>query len=214
MQKNFKEKNFCSLIDNINVTYYRDFINSADCKRYYYLFEKYLKYNNKEASKIKLYGKEFYVPRKQVAFGDPGTYYNFSGIKVDAISWDNDEIISKVLKKIKDKVELFTGKKFNFVLINRYADGNDYIGFHKDDEKQLGDEPYIVGVSFGAERDFIFKADNFIPKNMPEKIELKLDDGSIIMMDHPTNDYWKHSIPKRANVKKPRISLTFRYMHN
>jgi alkylated DNA repair dioxygenase AlkB len=76
----------------------------------------------------------------------------------------------------------------------------------------LGDEPHIVGISFGAERDILFKKDT-APSELKGTQKINLHNGSLVAMIHPTNKHWKHSIPKRAKVKKPRISLTFRYMH-
>lgn len=203
-----------SITDQINVHYYAKFLNSHDADKYFNIFEDKLKYNDKEKSIVKIHGKEHYIPRKQVAYGAPGTFYTFSGLKVEAISWNNkDDIVCRVIKNIKHKVETFTGKKFNFCLINRYEDGDQCIGYHHDDEKELGNEPTIVGVSLGAERDILFQADKIIPQNHDKTISLKLGHGSIFVMYHPTNKYWKHSIPRRANVTKPRISLTFRYLH-
>ena len=208
------QKNISSLTDKINVHYSANFLNQHNADKYFNIFEDKLKYNSKEESKIKIYGKEIYIPRKQVAYGAPGTYYTFSGLRVDAISWDDkNDIVCRVIRNIKHKVEKFTGKKFNFCLINRYEDGDQYIGYHHDDEKELGDEPTIVGVSLGSEREVLFQAAKLIPEFHDKTISLPLSHGSIFVMYHPTNEYWKHSIPKRANVKKPRISLTFRYLY-
>lgn len=206
-------KTFCSLKDNLNVHYKADFIEEHKANKYYHIFEKELVYDTAEQSKVVVYGKEHYVPRKQTSYGDPGTYYSFSGATVYAHPWDNDNIVCKIIKNIKHKVEVFTGKKFNFVLINRYKDGNDSIGAHRDNEGGLGDSPVIAGVSLGAMRDVCFAPYKFIPEILPKRITLQLDHGSIFVMYPPTNTYWTHEIPKRANVNKPRISLTFRYLY-
>ena len=208
-----KQKNISSLTDKINIHYSSEFLKHHDADKYLKIFEDKLTYNSKEDSKIKIFGKEHYIPRKQVAYGTPGTFYTFSGLKVNARSWDDkSDIVCRVIKNIKHKVEKFTGKKFNFCLINRYEDGDQYIGYHRDDEKELGDEPTIVGVSLGSEREILFQAAKLIPEFHKKTISLPLSHGSIFVMYHPTNDYWKHSIPKRASVAQPRISLTFRYL--
>ena len=214
LQKKYKSKNFTSLSDQINVHYYANFLTNHKADKYYAILEQKLTYNSAEESKVKIFGKEHLIPRQQVAYGDPGTYYSFAGIKVEARPWnDKDDIICRILKNIKHKVELFTGYKFNFVLINKYKDGDQYIGLHKDDEKELGDAPTIVGVSLGAVRDVTFKATDVIPTTFPNTLSLELEHGSIFVMYHPTNQYWKHSIPKRAHIKKSRISLTFRTLN-
>lgn len=218
-------KQITSLTDGIRVHYKKDLLTKNKADKYFSIFEDKLEYLSPEESQITIYGKKFEIPRKQVAYGEEGTYYTFSNTRIHAKSWDtkesnDDNIICTIIKNIKHKVELFTGKKFNFVLINRYNDGDDYINFHADDEKELGDDPTVVGVTLGAEREFKFKPKkDFYPQNMlkyndnDKDITITLHHGSIIAMYAPTNNNWLHSLPKRANIKKPRISLTFRYLH-
>ena len=209
-----KVKCFSSLIDNINLHYYANFLEAKMADKYFNILENNLVYNSSEQSKVKIMGKEYEINRKQVAYGSPGTYYEFAGVKVTAKSWDDKtDIVCRVIKNIKKFVEAYTGKEFNFCLINRYANGNDGIGNHHDKDKDLGENPCIVGVSLGAVRDVHFSVDGFIPKKLPESFNLQLDHGSLFVMFHPTNTHWKHSIPKRAHVKMPRISLTFRQLY-
>lgn len=120
-------------------------------------------YNSDELSKIRIGGVDRYIPRKQIAFGDPNASYGFSGARVMAYNWDvNDGSINgrvgKQLKKIRSMIESYTNKKYNYVLVNKYRDGNDYVGYHSDDEKELGEFPTIVGLSFGQERYIYFKS--------------------------------------------------------
>lgn len=213
MIKKGNSKYISSLTDGINVHYTPNFIDKHKADKYYHIFEKELTYNDPKESKVTLYGKTFDIPRKQVAYGDPGTYYKFSGNTVHARSWDEKNTITTMIKNIKHKVEVYTGQIFNFVLINRYENGEQYINYHQDDERELGEDPSIVGVSFGAERDILFKPYFFIPEKVPNKLSLELEHGSIFVMYPPTNDFWMHSIPKRVGIKTPRISLTFRYLH-
>ena len=113
LSKNLKSKNFTSLIDNFNVHYCENFLSEHEANKYFNILEDKLIYDSKEKSTIKIYGKEFPIPRKQVGYGDLGAYYSFSGLTVDAKSWDEKNIICTILKNIKHKVEIFTGKKFN-----------------------------------------------------------------------------------------------------
>lgn len=156
-----------------------------------------------EDAHVILYGKKILIPRKQTAYGDIGTKYSFSGVTVNAKQW------IPVLLKIKEDIEYFTSQKFNFCLVNYYEDGSKNIGYHKDDEKDLGDNPSIVSLSFGAKRKFYFKSDN---KDVPV-VKLELNHGCLCWMVHPTNTFWKHSVPKEPKIKLPRINLTFRYIN-
>ena len=207
-------KCYSSLSDHFRVHYKPDFLDKKTADKYFAILEDKLEYMTKEQSKVTVYGKQYEIPRKQMAYGNSNINYKFSGVTVPAKDWnDKDDIVCRVLKNIKGQVELFTGQKFNFVLINRYATGEDHIGFHSDDEKELGENPSIVGVTLGAERDFQFRPKkDFYPQVIDSHFEMVLHHGSIVVMNNPTNKYWQHAVPKRSAIKKPRISLTFRHI--
>lgn len=157
-----------------------------------------------EQSSVVIFGKTIQIPRKQSAYGNPGIKYSFSGIQVTSKPW------LPILLKIKEDIEFLTDQKFNFCLVNYYENGTQYIGYHKDDERELGDSPSIVSLSFGQERKFYFKSDN---KKLPI-IKLSLNHGCLCWMINPTNKYWKHSVPKELKVMGARINLTFRWINN
>lgn len=95
----------------------------------------------------------------------------------------------------------------------RYKDGFDYIGEHKDDEKDLMKGCPIASLSLGQPRDFIFRHQDSRGKNACRKIEpvnIELEHGSLLLMNHPTNQFWYHSLPQRKKLKNVRINLTFR----
>lgn len=217
IDKKDRVENFCEIYgspqDNMFLIYYKKFIPTNIANKFFELFEQHIQYNSVDQSKIKIFGKSYEIPRKQVAYGEKGTFYNFSGIKVDAIDWNQDTPLCNALIKIKLAVSKHFGYDFNFVLINRYADGNDHIGYHADDEDDLFEMCPIVGVSFGAEREFKFKnsasGENF---RFGKKTSLVLNHGSCLSIQYPTNKFWKHSLPKRVGIKSPRVSLTFRVM--
>lgn len=106
--------------------------------------------------------------------------------------------------------------RFNFVLINRYKDGNDYMGEHRDDEKDLDLNAPIASVSFGETRDFVLKhKDNRGGRRFRSDLShvtIALQHGSLLVMHPPTNKCWYHSLPKRKLAKNPRVNLTFRVM--
>lgn len=187
----------------LNVVYKQKFYNRKEASDIYRWLEDNIEYNSDEDSMVMIHGKMIKIPRKQVAHGDPGTSYSFSGNTVPTKPWTPE------LLEIKRKVEEYAGETFNFVLINRYKDGSHYIGYHSDDEKELGDTPTIASITFGAARDFLLKK---IDGSEPLET-FKLHHGDLLLMKHPTNDKWKHSVPKRLKVKKPRINLTFRRIY-
>ena len=216
----------CSLKNNIFIHYFQKYLSPEESNRLYDLFEEKLIYNTEEQSMVKICGKCIKIPRKQVAYGEYGTEYNFSGNNVKARSYDEDDDISKEIKKIITNLNINLKRQYNFVLINRYADGYQYIGPHSDDEKDLIDDYTIAGISLGAERNIIFTKGYHIKKQSNstsitkwientednDEYKLKLNNGSLFVIYQPTNKYWKHSIPKVSNCNQPRISLTFREM--
>nr|XP_009681277.1 PREDICTED: alpha-ketoglutarate-dependent dioxygenase alkB homolog 2 [Struthio camelus australis] len=163
--------------------------------------------SKRELTKLHVFGKWHSIPRKQVTYGDPELTYTYSGVTFSPKPW------IPVLNRIRDHVALHTGHTFNFVLINRYKDGWDHIGEHRDDERELVPRSPIASVSFGACRDFIFRHCDSRGKNATrhiKPIKLQLAHGSLLMMKYPTNVYWYHSLPTRKRVLAPRINLTFR----
>ena len=103
------------------------------------------------------------------------------------------------------------------LLLSRYKDGNEYMGEHKDDEKDLDPHAPIASLSLGQARDFYFKHQDTRGKKASRKIDkvnLVLESGSLLMMNHPTNSFWYHALPKRMKVTGARINLTFRVMRN
>lgn len=174
----------------------------------YHKCEKTFVYNTGVLAKIHIFGKWHNIPRKQVAFGNHGLSYQFSGNKIPARPWPS------WLTMVRDHVNAATESDFNFVLVNRYADGRDYIGEHKDDEKDLVQGYPIASLSLGQPRDFVFRhgesRKNSLCKIEPVKIELQ--HGSLLVMKHPTNLHWYHSLPQRKKLINVRINMTFRRM--
>ena len=110
-----------------------------------------------------------------------------------------------MLLEIKEKIENITSFKFNSVLANLYRDGNDSMGLHSDDEKELGKNPVIASLSLGETREIYFKH-----KNKKLNLVIPQASGQLLLMHGKTQQYWKHEIKKTKKIKKPRINLTFR----
>lgn len=113
--------------------------------------ERELEYFTGAQAKVQVFGKTYDVPRKQATYGDKGLMYSFSGVHLLARPW------TPTLGRIRDAVTTATGQTFNFVLVNRYKDGSDHMGEHRDDERELDPTCPIASVSLGAPRDFIFR---------------------------------------------------------
>lgn len=149
---------------------------------------------------IKLYGKIIPLPRITAWYGDSGKYYTYSSIKSIPNEWN------KGLLYLKEKIEKFVGVEFNSVLLNWYRDGDDYLNWHADDEKELGVNPVIASVNFGETRDFLLRRNDDASK----KLIIPLKHGTLLLMSGELQHYWKHSVPKRKGVKGSRFNLTFR----
>ena len=149
---------------------------------------------------ICVYGKIHPQPRLTALFGNEGKPYSYSNIKMQPHPW------TMLLQKIKSKVESVSGTNFTTVLLNQYRDGKDSNGWHADNEKELGVNPIIASLSFGAERIFQLKH-NSIPGL---KQNILLEHGSLLLMKGTTQHFWKHQIPKTSKAIGSRINLTFR----
>lgn len=148
---------------------------------------------------MNMYGKQINFPRLTAWYGDNDKPYSFSGIKLRPQPW-NEELL-----EIKNKIEPKSLVNFNSVLLNRYRNGNDSISWHTDAEKELGRNPLIASVNFGATRKFQLK---HIYTN--EKLEIELTHGSLLIMKGELQHFWKHQVPKTSQKVNERINLTFR----
>ena len=148
-----------------------------------------------------MFGKEVNLPRLTAWYGDKGKSYKYSGIEMNPNTWTPTLLI------IKEKVETVAGFNFNSVLVNLYRNGQDYVSWHSDDESELGNNPTIASVSFGATRRFILRHKS---NRDLGKVEVALTHGSLILMQGTTQHFWQHQVPKTAKKISPRINLTFR----
>lgn len=150
--------------------------------------------------KLKMYGKEVFLPRYSAWYGDNDKSYSYSGITLQPNKWNNGLLF------LKEQIEKIANINFNSVLMNWYRDGDDYINWHTDAEKELGKNPVIGSVNFGATRRFLIRRseDNSI------KLEFSLKHGTLLIMKGELQHFWQHSVPKEKKVKQTRINLTFR----
>src|SRR5690606_30273743 len=113
---------------------------------------------------------------------------------------------SAALSDLRDRLERELGTGFNSVLANLYRDGRDAMGWHSDDEPELGPAPVIASVSLGATRRFVLKH-----RRKPDrKLALELPAGSLLVMAGATQRNYRHALPRTARPVGGRINLTFR----
>ena len=150
---------------------------------------------------VRIGAKVIPAPRLSSWHGDPGITYGYSGARYTASGWP------PAIAAVKARVQAGTGHRFNSVLANLYRDGQDGMGWHADREPELGPEPVIASVSFGATRKFMLKHRN---KKATPRVDLWLGSGSLLLMLPPTQAHWRHAVPKTQKAIGPRINLTFR----
>ena len=148
---------------------------------------------------IKVYGKVHAQPRMTALFGNNGKPYSYSNITMQPHEWN------LLLQKLKFQIETVANTQFTSVLLNYYRDGKDSNGWHADNEKELGTNPIISSLSFGAPRMFQLKHNT-----LPIKQNIVLESGSLLLMKGTTQHFWKHQIPKTNKPVGGRINLTFR----
>jgi alkylated DNA repair dioxygenase AlkB len=184
-------------IPDAEIIYYPQFYNKEQAD---IIFAELVKDIPWQQDEIRVYGKIHPQPRLTALFGNEGKPYSYSNIKMQPHPWN------LLLQKIKSRVESVSDTNFTTVLLNQYRDGKDSNGWHADNEKELGTNPIIASVSFGAERTFQLKHNS----DKDQKKSIILEHGSLLLMKGTTQHFWKHQIPKTAKPIGPRINLTFR----
>jgi alkylated DNA repair dioxygenase AlkB len=155
-----------------------------------------------QQEEIVMFGERRRVPRLVAWHGDPGAGYVYSGTDHQPEPW------TPPLERIRDRVGSLTGARFNAVLLNLYRDGRDGMGWHADDEPELGRNPVIASVSLGATRRFCLRH----RRRKDLKVDLQLPHGSLLCMGGATQHNWVHALPKTRLPVGERINLTLRHV--
>lgn len=152
--------------------------------------------------RIRLFGRWVDSPRLSCWMGDPGARYRYSGALFEPEPWH------PAIAALRPRLEAFCNARFNSVLLNRYRDGRDAMGWHSDDEPELGPAPVIASLSLGAARRFLLrlKADHTV------KAEHRLDHGDLLVMRGDAQRLAQHALPRMAGVQGERVNLTFRWV--
>ena len=184
------------LID-AEVIYYPSFISSTKAHSLFKTFQEETQWSQ---DPITLFGKTYPQPRLTALYGNNGRSYSYSGIKMYPLPFNKShQNLISMLRKIEPT-------EFTTLLLNLYRNGQDSNGWHSDDEKELGRNPVIASLSFGANRIFHFKHKEL----KKERYKLTLKHGSLILMKGTTQHHWQHQLPKTKRIQEPRINLTFR----
>lgn len=186
-------------VPDASIELYPNFISTEDCHSF---FQKLVEETPWQQDPITVFGKTHLQPRLTALFGNEGKPYSYSNIVMQPHPW------TPLLTFLKEKVEVVSQERFTTVLLNLYRNGQDSNGWHADNEKELGRNPVIASLSFGAER--IFHLQHNTCKEA--KLKINLTAGSLLIMKGTTQHYWKHQIPKTAKPVGPRINLTFRML--
>lgn len=182
---------FCAELELIEAFY-----SAAESER---LYQRLLREQNWPDNRYTVAGRQFTLPRLQTWHADPGIVYSYSNNLLQTRPW------TPLLYAIRAKIEDLLNYRFNSVLVNLYRNGEDYVGWHADNEPELGDRPFIASLTFGAERQFAFRH-----KQSFEQGQVLLRSGSLLVMQPDFQHHWLHSIPMQKNVSRERINLTFR----
>lgn len=148
---------------------------------------------------VKMFGKHIVTKRKVAWFADDGFSYSYSNTTKVAQGW------TPFLSELREIAEKASGETFNSCLLNLYHSGQEGMGWHSDDEKELVTNGAIASLSFGAERKFSLK--HKLDKTTVSQV---LETGSLLVMKGATQAHWLHSMPKTTRVSAPRVNLTFR----
>ena len=184
-------------IEDGELLYWPGFVAPSDADRLFEALKQTLAWRQDQ---IKLFGRQCWIPRLQAWYADPGIRYRYSGLELAHHAWTDE------LQQLRQRVEQQCCHRFNAVLANLYRDGLDSMGWHSDDEPELGTHPVIASLSLGQPRPFKLRR-----RNQPDQqYEIELEHGSLLLMGGALQHHWQHALPKRLRLKQPRINLTFR----
>ena len=179
--------------------YYEKNVNDEEIKG---LYDALLNNIHWENERVIMFGKEIVTKRKVAFFSDPSISYRYASKTKIGLPWTSTLLI------IKNIVESITKESYNACLLNLYHNGEESMGWHSDNEKEIIANSSIASLSLGANRKFSFKH-----KVSKETVSIELEDGSLLEMKGSVQTHWWHALLKSKKVTAARINLTFRQMH-
>ncbi len=193
----FNQESTTNILPYDGETIYHGLVLSKDQCNYYY--ENLLSEIPWENDQAVIFGKHYITKRKVAWFGDREFSYTYSGVTKNAHIWAPE------LLKLKKIVEEISNETYNSCLLNLYHNGSEGMAWHSDGEKTLKENGAIASVTLGAVRKFSFKH-----KESKQRIDINLENGSLLVMKGSTQKHWLHRLPLTKKVHTPRINLTFR----
>lgn len=184
-------------LPDAQLRYYENFLPEEAADYYFKTFREQIPWQQDD---VKVFGKVYAQPRLTSLHSNTLSTYTYSGLTLSPHSMTSE------LLELLDLIQTVCNHDFNCVLLNLYRNGSDSNGWHADNEKELGKHPQIASFSFGASRFFHFKHRRI----HEERHKMKLDHGSLLLMEGPMQQHWLHQVPKTKKTIKERINLTFR----
>ena len=184
-------------LPDAELLYYRNFLSFDSAQKYFQILYENLDW---QQHSIKIFRKTLPQPRLTALYAESEVQYSYSGLTLFPKKFTPE------LYQISKELEKYTPVHFTHCLTNLYRNGNDSMGLHSDDEKELGKNPLIASISLGATRKFRLK--HKVLKD--QKFEIDLETCSLLLMQGSTQHFWKHELPKTKKQVSPRINLTFR----
>jgi alkylated DNA repair dioxygenase AlkB len=181
-----------------SLIYVPDFLRKIEADHSFQALKEKVNWRN---DKIKMYGKEHFLPRLTAWYADPPMVYTYSKITMHPDPW-----LPEMLD-LKNRIEKHTNETFNSLLLNYYRSGQDHVSWHADNEPELGRNSLIASLSLGGVRRFQLK--HRYNASLPS-VTLELESGSLVLMSDEIQDFWLHRITQTKKSVDPRINLTFR----
>jgi alkylated DNA repair dioxygenase AlkB len=189
-------------LPNADIVYLSQLLNNSETEDLLHYFLNKVPWQQPE---VTIYGRRSRIPRLVAWYGDVGATYRYSSISHDPLPWTSE------LLTLKRRVEAVSLAKYNSVLLNLYRNERDSIGWHSDNEPELGESPMIASLSLGDTRKFRFRS---LSPDLDLKYEICLEDGSLLLMRGTTQKNWQHCIPRLSHSAGARVNLTFRFIVN
>ena len=192
--------NFANLTPGGALRYWPAAFDAEEAARLFASLRRELEWESEE---VVIFGERHRVPRLVAWHGEPEAIYTYSGVRHEPHAFTAD------LNAVRERVQRFSGARFNSVLANLYRDGRDGMGWHADDEPELGENPVIASVSLGATRRFTLRH----RRRKALKLSIDLEPGGLLVMEGATQHHWLHALPKTAREVGERVNLTYRFVN-